>query len=146
MVEEYDAEITVPTSWPTVLGYSPWVEEIWVNYLSNAIKYGGPNSRLELGADEQDDGMIRFWIKDNGPGISPEHQAKVFEPHERLDQLHINGTGLGLSIVKRIVEKCNGEVGVDSEPGHGSQFWFTLPAANVNPETSHKRDVVNAAT
>ncbi|NDJ75904.1 MAG: GAF domain-containing protein [Chloroflexi bacterium] len=129
LVHPCKAEITVPTSWPAARGYAPWVEEIWCNYLSNALKYGGHPPRIELGADVQPNDMVRFWIRDNGPGLKPDEQALLFTPFSRLNRVKVEGQGLGLSIVQRIVEKLGGQVGVDSQPGHGSVFSFTLPLA-----------------
>ena len=131
MVEEYQAEVAVPDTWPVAQGHGPWVEEMWVNYLSNALKYGGRPPRVELGATAQEDGMVRFWVRDNGPGLTPEEQARLFAPFERLDQVRVAGHGLGLSIVLRIVEKLGGQVGVESVVGQGSVFSFTLPAADM---------------
>ncbi len=130
----YQVEISLPdaSAWPVTLGYGPWVEEVWVNYLSNAIKYGGTPSaaaRVELGVETRPDGMVRFWVRDSGPGISPEAQARLFTPFTRLDQVRARGHGLGLSIVRRIVEKLGGQVGLESAVGQGSLFYFTLPAA-----------------
>ena len=127
MIGEHQAEIILPDTWPVALGYAPWVEAVWVNYLSNAIKYGGGPPRVEVGATVQPDGMIRFWVQDNGPGIPPEAKTRLFTPFTRLDQVRANGHGLGLSIVRRIVEKLGGQVGVESEAGRGSVFSFTLP-------------------
>ncbi|MBN1485200.1 MAG: PAS domain S-box protein [Chloroflexia bacterium] len=127
-IQEAGAEVTLPASWPIVLGYAPWVEEVWLNYFSNALKYGGRPPRLELGADKASQGMVRFWLRDHGPGIPVEDQARLFAPFTRLSQVRIEGQGLGLSIVQRIVEKLGGEVGVESELGQGSLFYFTLPA------------------
>ncbi|MCK4473481.1 MAG: PAS domain S-box protein, partial [Anaerolineae bacterium] len=127
MIEEYQAEIILPETWPVALGYGPWVEGVWVNYLNNAIKYGGQPPRVELGATVQADGMVRFWVRDNGPGLTPEGQALLFTPFTRLDQVRTKGHGLGLSIARRIVEKLDGQVGVESEVGRGSTFSFTLP-------------------
>ncbi|MDY7079339.1 MAG: ATP-binding protein [Chloroflexota bacterium] len=129
MIEEYQAEIISPATWPTTRGYGPWVEEVWVNYLSNGIKYGGRPPRVELGATLEMDGMVRFWVRDNGRGISPEAQARLFTPFTRLDQVSVEGHGLGLSIVRRIVEKLGGKVSVESQVGQGSVFAFTLPSA-----------------
>ena len=136
LLEEYQAEIVAPDTWPMALGYRPWIEEVWVNYLSNAIKYGGQPPRIELGADPLTNQpsnhlMIRFWVRDNGPGLTPDEQARLFTPFTRLDQLRAKGYGLGLSIVRRIVENLGGQVAVESEgvPGRGSVFSFTLPAA-----------------
>jgi signal transduction histidine kinase len=125
-IEERQAQIALPESWPLALGCGPWVEEVWGNYLSNALKYGGRPPRVELGGEEQADGMVRFWVRDNGPGLTPEEQERLFKSFERLDRMRAKGHGLGLSIVWRIVEKLGGEVGVESEVGRGSVFWFTL--------------------
>jgi two-component system sensor histidine kinase/response regulator len=110
------------------LGYGPWIEEVWANYLSNAMKYGGRPPRLELSADTMD-GKVRFRVRDNGPGLTPEQQARLFTPFTRLHQARATGQGLGLSIVRRIMEKLGGEAWVESEPGKGSTFGFTLPRA-----------------
>lgn len=109
------------------LGYTHWVEAVWVNYISNALKYGGSTPIIELGANEQN-GMVRFWVRDQGPGIAPAEQRRLFVPFTRLRQVkHVEGHGLGLSIVQRIVTKLGGTVGVESAPGKGSLFYFTLP-------------------
>jgi signal transduction histidine kinase len=81
------------------------------------------------GAAPDGDGHVRFWVQDNGPGLSPEEQAQLFAEFARLHQVRAEGHGLGLSIVQRIVKKLDGDVGVTSEPGAGSTFWFTLPSA-----------------
>jgi len=122
-----NAEIIVPDHWPDVKGYQPWVEEILANYISNAIKYGGRPPRVEVGVAEHIDGHVRLWVRDNGRGLTPEEQARLFTPFTRLDQIRVQGYGLGLSIVQRIAEKLNGEVGVESTVGQGSTFYFTLP-------------------
>jgi signal transduction histidine kinase len=109
------------------LGYAPWVEAAWVNYLSNAVRYGGTPPHIELGCTRQADGMIRFWVRDGGPGISPEQQVRLFQPFEQVNKIRAKGHGLGLSIVRRIIEKLGGKVGVESAVGQGSTFWFTLP-------------------
>jgi PAS domain S-box-containing protein len=129
--EEHQVEVVLPKTWPTALGYGPWIEEVWVNYLSNAVRYGGRPPRVELGAEELSNGdgppTVRFWVRDNGPGLAPEEKSRLFRPFTRLDQAHTKGHGLGLSIVRRIVEKLGGQVGVESEEGGGSLFSFTLP-------------------
>ncbi len=130
LIEQSRAELILPETWPEALGYAPWVEEVWFNYIANAIKYGGQPPRVELGADFPADspGMVRFWVRDNGPGLTPEEQSRLFTPFTRLSPAG-RGHGLGLSIVKRIVNKLGGKVSVESEPGRGSLFAFTLPAA-----------------
>jgi signal transduction histidine kinase len=135
LIEEYQPEFVVPDLWPVATGYAPWVEEIWINYLSNAFKYGGQPLYVELGATDLGD-WVRFWVRDNGPGISPEAQSHLFTPFTRLAQVRAQGNGLGLSIVRRITEKLGGQVGVESEgvDGKGSVFSFTLPRANTRTE------------
>ncbi len=135
MIAQTQAEVIAPASWPAALGYAPWVEEIWINYLSNGLKYGGRPPRLELGAARRPAGVIRFWAQDYGDGIPPEAQATLFTEFTRLSEINVKGHGLGLSIVQRIAEKLGGEVGVASpgKPGHGSRFYFTLPATDAEP-------------
>jgi signal transduction histidine kinase len=127
MIESTEAEITMPLHWLQAMGYGPWVEEIWMNYISNAIKYGGTPPRVELGATPED-GQVRFWVRDNGPGLTPAQQRQLFSEFTRLGTTRIQGHGLGLSIVQRIVDKLGGRAGVESAPGQGSTFSFTLPA------------------
>ena len=131
MMAEYQTEVVVPSTWPAAAGYAPWIEEVWVNYLSNALKYGGRPPRVQVGADPPGEGggMVRFWVRDNGAGITPEDQARLFVPFTRLSPARAGGHGLGLSIVRRIVEKLGGQVGVESQVGQGSVFSFTLPGA-----------------
>lgn len=128
-IREYQADVHIPVLWPRAVGYAPWIEEVWVNYISNGLKYGGRPPRLELGSNVLPDGRVRFWVRDNGAGLTPEEQASLFTPFTRISQARVTGHGLGLSIVKRIVEKLDGAVAVESEVGKGSTFSFTLPAA-----------------
>ncbi len=135
MVKEYEGELIVGENWPPALGYAPWIEEVWVNYMSNALKYGGSPPVVELGANSLDSGYVRYWVRDNGDGLSPEKQAQLFQPFNRLERLNTKGYGLGLSIVERIVGRLGGEVGVESTPGEGSLFYFDLPG--VSSDNSH---------
>jgi GAF domain-containing protein len=136
LIEKHQAEVVVMEDWPVALGRGAWVEEVWVNYVSNALKYGGNPPRVELGAaspstppagEKEKGGMVRFWVRDNGPGLTPEEQGRLFTPFTRLGQTKAEGYGLGLSIVRRIVERMGGQVGVESQVGQGSVFFFTLP-------------------
>jgi signal transduction histidine kinase len=132
LIEASQAEVVLPpaTAWPLALGYTPWVEEIWVNYLSNGCRYGGTPPRLELGGEMLAGGQVRFWVRDYGPGISAEDQARLFTPFTQLDHGLGQGHGLGLSIVHRIADKLGGKAGMESVVGQGSLFYFTLPAAS----------------
>jgi len=127
MLKEYNGRINLPNHLPQATGYQPWIEEVWVNYLSNGLKYGGRPPVMDVGADVQDDGMIRFWVHDNGPSLTVELQAQLFTPFTRLHKDRAEGHGLGLSIVRQVIEKLGGKVGIESEPGNGCLFYFTLP-------------------
>ncbi|MCP4699884.1 MAG: response regulator [Gammaproteobacteria bacterium] len=127
MIKKYQAEIIVPEYWPVVMGYMPWLVEIWASYISNGIKYGGKPPRLELGSTSEGNGAIRFWVHDNGPGLNSEEQSRLFAPQSPLGEKHSEGYGLGLTIVQRMMNKCGGEAGVESTPGEGSTFYFILP-------------------
>lgn len=129
LIESYQAEIILPDTWPMAIGYAPWVEEVWVNYLSNAIQYGGQPPRVEVSASIEADGNVRFSVRDNGPGLTPEEQARLFTPFTQLAQARAKGHGLGLSIVRRIVERLGGQVEVKSQIDQGSVFTFALPGA-----------------
>lgn len=129
LIWETDAEVRRPNLWPTARGYAPWVEQVWVNYISNAIRYGGDPPRLQLGSSARPDGMVRFWLHDNGPGLDSAEQEGLFQTVSPSEPVRTKGHGLGLSIVRRIVHMLGGRVGVESASGQGSTFWFTLPAA-----------------
>jgi two-component system, sensor histidine kinase and response regulator len=128
LIREQQAQVVIPEDWPAVIGYEPWIEEVWANYLSNAIKYGGRPPYVELGASTYSEGVVQFWVRDNGPGIPPAVRTHLFTAFNHLGHVHHLEHGLGLSIVLQIVEKLGGQVGVESEPGTGSLFYFTLPA------------------
>jgi two-component system, OmpR family, phosphate regulon sensor histidine kinase PhoR len=105
------------------------LEQVFTNLLDNAVKYCGTGASLQLHA-EQTGQILRVEIADTGPGIEPRHLPRLFERFYRVDSgrsRDMGGTGLGLSIVKHLVEAMNGSIGVDSIPGRGSTFWFTLP-------------------
>ena len=133
MSQEYQAEITLeaPERWPITVGYGAWVEEVWVNYLSNALKYGGYPPHVTIGGELLDDDWARFWVRDQGPGIPVAMQSKLFVEFTQLNQARVQGHGLGLSIVRRIVEKLGGRAGVESQAGQGSTFYFVLPVAAI---------------
>jgi signal transduction histidine kinase len=90
---------------------------------------------------------VRFWIRDNGVGLTAEERSRLFAPFTQLDKIRAEGHGLGLSIVRRIIEKLGGQVGVESEgiPGQGSLFFFSLPEAISQPLERRQPEAVLAA-
>ncbi|MNX29336.1 Histidine protein kinase DivJ [compost metagenome] len=104
------------------------IERVLMNLIGNALKFTGTGGRIEVSATVED-GRIRCAIRDTGIGIAPEDVSKLFQRFSQLSHgmRQANGTGLGLSISKALVDAHGGEIGVDSELGKGSTFWFALP-------------------
>lgn len=125
----------LPAAWADPLRF----RQVLINLLSNAIKYNRPGGIITVWCDPPDaDGMIRINVQDTGLGLSPEQQAKLFEPFSRMHHDRaVEGTGIGLTITKRLVDLMNGAMGARSEPGVGSCFWFSLPRAQ-EPQRSDK--------
>ncbi|MBW4438655.1 MAG: hybrid sensor histidine kinase/response regulator [Pleurocapsa minor GSE-CHR-MK-17-07R] len=130
MIQSRHAIVTVMDDMPAAMGYPPWIEEVWMNYLTNALKYGGTPPHVVIGATAQADGSVHYWMRDNGEGFSPEEREKLFVPFSRMRERKAEGHGLGLAIVSMIVRKLGGEIIAHSEPGHGSTFGFALMAAD----------------
>jgi len=127
-IKDRGAKFKLPEKWPVVKGNPQWIEEVWVNLISNAIKYGGDPPEIVIGTEKMISGWNRFWIQDNGNGLPAELYEKLFTDFERLGQQTVEGHGLGLSITKRIIEKLGGQVLVSSKniPGKGCIFSFML--------------------
>ena len=103
------------------------------NLIDNALKYGSGSDKIQIGAAENEQ-KVEFFVRDFGRGIPSEHLPRLFERFYRVDKARsreAGGTGLGLAIVKHIVLNHDGEVGITSELGHGSTFWFRLRKAEV---------------
>lgn len=126
------AKLTMPESPPPpVLGHHTWMVEVWTNFISNAIKYGGNPPEVNIDWETLPaQGHCRFRVRDNGRGLRPEETERLFRPFTRLDRSK-EGHGLGLTIVQRIIARLQGQVGVESQPGQGSAFYFTLPLADA---------------
>ena len=119
-----------PRATRSVRADSGKLQQILLNLLSNAIKFSDEGKRIEVGVEDQDE-LLRFWVRDEGPGIPDSVRPELFKPFVQgespLSKKH-EGTGLGLAITRRLVEYQGGDVGVDTAVGKGATFWFTLPA------------------
>lgn len=131
MIEDGKATVRLSEVWYDVLGNKSWLEEVLINYISNAIKYGGTPPEIKITTEMIQRNKVCYVVSDNGKGLSEEEITMLFKKFSRLDTLRAEGNGLGLSIVKRIIEKLGGEVGVKSKnvPGDGCSFYFILPLA-----------------
>jgi two-component system phosphate regulon sensor histidine kinase PhoR len=113
------------------------LEQVLGNLLENALKYGRENGTVTVGGRTTVNGQIELFVQDDGPGIPAEALERVFERFYRVDKARSReqgGTGLGLSIVKHIVQGHGGRVWVESQPGQGAKFFFTLPPAKPGEE------------
>ena len=129
------AEVKPESPLPSVWGERGLIIQLLQNLLDNAIKYHHPDRppRISIWVTDDDDDFYRFHVQDNGIGIASEHHETIFDIFQRLHTAEeYEGTGIGLSICQKIVEKYGGEIGVDSEPGRGSTFHFTLPKAEAD--------------
>jgi PAS domain S-box-containing protein len=127
-IEASGAKVTVMEPLPEVLSHASTLEQVVGNLISNAIKFVPTGVKPEvLVWAEQPGHVVKLWVEDNGIGISPEHQERIFHIFERLHGIKAYpGTGIGLAMVRRGMEKLGGKAGVESTPGKGSKFWIEL--------------------
>ncbi|OIB59222.1 PAS domain-containing sensor histidine kinase [Natrialba sp. SSL1] len=127
-IEEADAEITAE-SLPRVEGDPGQLRQVFQNLLSNAIEYSDDPPQVEISAVRSGSEVV-VSVADEGVGIAPDDKERVFEVFQSLHAQDESGTGIGLALCKRIVERHGGDIWVESEPGEGAMFSFTLPAAS----------------
>jgi signal transduction histidine kinase len=138
-----DVEVEVPADIPPVLADPARIGHVFANLLTNALKFTAPGGRVKISAEPQE-GVVRFAVTDTGIGIPPEYLGRIFERFYRVPRPGSPaGAGLGLAIAKEIVEAHGGHIAVQSRPGEGSTFSFTLQRddqagdrSEVNHETS----------
>ncbi len=128
-IQSRGAQIRLEGPLPAVIANDTLLSQILGNLVSNGMKFVKPGTSPELRLSaETKEGMVRVSVTDNGIGIAPEYQTKVFQVFERLHpSSEYPGTGIGLAIVAKSVEKMGGRTGLESQPGAGSTFWFELP-------------------
>lgn len=128
-IRERGAEIEVRPPLPGVRGHRVTLVKAVSNLLGNAVKFVPPQARprVSVWAEERGD-RVRLFVEDNGIGIAPEHQERIFRVFERLHGVEAYpGTGIGLAIVRKAAECMSGRAGVESREGSGSRFWIELP-------------------
>jgi PAS domain S-box-containing protein len=131
-IEQAHAQMDIEPSLPVVQGNRSVLIQVFANLLSNAVKFSGDQPRVRVWAETRADHVAHVWVEDQGIGIAPEHQERVFGVFERLHGADTYpGTGIGLAIVKKGIERLGGRVGVESQLGHGSRFWIELPRAEA---------------
>jgi len=113
---------------PPVEVSHPRIDQVFANFISNAVKYSPANGVITLSARKEGAKNIRFAIKDEGPGVPRKLRSRIFEKFFRISESGDEGAGLGLSIAREIVLAHGGSIGVEGEEGKGSEFFFTLPA------------------
>jgi signal transduction histidine kinase len=116
------------------------IERVLINFLHNAIKFSPSGSRIEV-RFSREDATARVEVSDRGPGIPPEQRERIFEKFGQVESRRENrkySTGLGLTFCKMAVEAHGGRIGVESEVGKGSTFWFALPIPHLSEETARK--------
>ena len=133
-VNDTGADVQLPESLPTVMYSEVRLVQIFSNLISNALKFtNGGAPRVTVACEDQKR-YYRFAVSDDGIGIAEEHFGRIFEIFKRLHTREAYpGTGAGLTIVKKIVESNGGQIGVESAPGVGSTFWFTVPKTEGSP-------------
>ncbi|OHB50043.1 MAG: hypothetical protein A2Y10_13910 [Planctomycetes bacterium GWF2_41_51] len=141
LLEETHTKINIPEPLPSIKADPVQMRQLMQNIIANGVKYQkkGNIPEITITSKPAANNMIRIEITDNGIGIAPEYQQAVFTMFKRLhSRSEYEGTGIGLSVCKKIVERHGGQIGVESQTGKGSTFWFTVPAATalIGAETS----------
>jgi light-regulated signal transduction histidine kinase (bacteriophytochrome) len=133
-IDERKAEIKIVDDLGCVTAHPATVRQVLYNLISNALKFveDGKRPHIEI-KSEKHNGTVKVSIADNGIGIAPQHHQKIFGLFQRLhSQEDYPGTGIGLALVRKGIERMGGKIGVESDVGAGTRFWFELKPGNPN--------------
>ena len=130
-------EIKIETEMPTVVYQRTKILQVFQNLLSNAVKYmDKPKGAIRIGHVDEGD-FYKFYVSDNGPGIEAQYFEKIFQIFQTLKPRdELESTGVGLTIAKKIVEMQGGKIWVESKPGEGSTFWFTIAKKQIERDNN----------
>ena len=117
VIKRKQARFSAPGRWPEVLGYAPWIEEVWFTFMIEALQFDAEPLHIEAGGREEQDGTGRFWIRIAGVDFTPEQETRLSQAYRSLQS----------GLVQPIMEKLGGQFGVVREAGQACEFYFTLP-------------------
>ncbi|HEV2209200.1 MAG TPA: HAMP domain-containing sensor histidine kinase [Verrucomicrobiae bacterium] len=139
-LQEPHVKINLVEPLPAVTANEAGLAQCFSNLLANSIKFIKPGEvpHVRIWAETKGD-FVRFWFEDNGIGIPPEYQDRIFGMFQQLDKSY-EGTGIGLALVRKTAERMNGKVGVESEPGKGSRFWLEFNKALAGSSARQSTD------
>lgn len=124
---------------PSAWGDRALLKQVWINLMSNAVKYSGKTDQPEIRVSgDEHDAEVVYCVRDNGVGFDMQYYAKLFEVFQRLhSETHFPGTGVGLAIVQRIVTRHGGRVWAEGKVNAGATFFFSLPRSRTNVRSQH---------
>ncbi len=135
-IREKNAQVTVQKPLPRVIAHRVTLGQVIQNLITNALKFVAPgvHPAIIIRSEIKNNDQARVWIEDNGIGIPPQYQERIFRIFERLHSSNTYpGTGIGLAIARKGVERMGGRMGVESQSGKGARFWFELPLEKTEP-------------
>jgi PAS domain S-box-containing protein len=127
LIEKRLATILVSENFENLISYGPWIEEVFYNLISNALKYGGNPPKIEIFCQRINLDCIKYIVKDNGPGISEENKKLILLEQDDIKMKIVKGHGIGLPMVDKIIRKLGGVLEIENCKDGGTQFCFTLP-------------------
>ncbi len=136
-IEERKAHIAISRPLGCVKAHPATIRQVFYNLISNSLKFVPPDKlpQIEIRSQTLPSGLLKTWIVDRGIGIAPQFHAKIFGLFQRLHSHEAYpGTGIGLALVRKGIERMGGHIGLESDVGIGTRFWFELPESHLRPQ------------